>query len=246
MFQVELDEKYIVYQEGISEGTQIKYYKDGYWYKLDNHGCEGLSEYLVSHLLAFSSLCDDEYVLYEQGIINGHLGCRSKNFLKKDEELVTIYRLYMNEFGQNLSDVTGRMETMEERIDYVLKFVQDICGIDLTPYFKKIFTLDALVLNEDRHFNNLALILYENEYRPAPMFDHGVSLLTANQSISKGQPVSENVKRVIARPFSGSFEKMRDYFGVGITFDKRRALKWLSDEPDSFEKSVLTYQLESL
>lgn len=33
MFHEEIDNQYIVYQEGTSEGTQLKYYKDGYWYK---------------------------------------------------------------------------------------------------------------------------------------------------------------------------------------------------------------------
>ena len=104
MFDVEIDEDSIVNQIGTSEGTQIKYYRDGYWYKLDNHGNEGLSEYLVSTLLQFSSLDSTEYVLYEQGVINGEKGCRSRNFLDEEDELVTLYRLYMNEYGRNLSE----------------------------------------------------------------------------------------------------------------------------------------------
>ncbi len=243
MFDVEIDEEFIVYQEGTSEGTQIKYYKDGYWYKLDNRGSEGLSEYLVSKLLTFSNLEESEYVLYEQGIINGKAGCRSRNFLKGDEELVTLYRLYMNEYGQNLAEVTSKMDTMEERIAYVTDFVWESCDIDITSYFSRVFTLDALVLNEDRHFNNLALILKGSRFAPAPLFDHGVSLLTANQSINMRLSMDENVKRVVARPFSGSFEKMRDYFGWGFVLDVRAVMDWLSTEPESFERQVLEHQL---
>ena len=33
MFKEELEEHYIVTQVGTSEGTQIKYKKDNYWYK---------------------------------------------------------------------------------------------------------------------------------------------------------------------------------------------------------------------
>ena len=40
MFNVEIDDRYIVTQEGTSEGTQIKYKKDDYWYKLDRDGNE--------------------------------------------------------------------------------------------------------------------------------------------------------------------------------------------------------------
>ncbi|MCR5105791.1 MAG: hypothetical protein K6B68_15260 [Eubacterium sp.] len=90
MFDVILDESNVVIQEGTSEGTQIKYFRDGFWYKLDKDGKEGLCEYLSSKLLTFSSLNFDEYIQYEQGIINGRPGCRSKNFLKSGEELITL------------------------------------------------------------------------------------------------------------------------------------------------------------
>ena len=38
---VNIESQYIVMQEGTSEGTQIKYKKDGYWYKKDSRGKEG-------------------------------------------------------------------------------------------------------------------------------------------------------------------------------------------------------------
>jgi len=46
MFEENLDSAYIVMQEGTSEGTQIKFKRKGYWYKKDNRGQEGLTEYL--------------------------------------------------------------------------------------------------------------------------------------------------------------------------------------------------------
>ena len=119
MFQETISDEYIVIQSGTSEGSQIKYRKDNYWYKKDNRGHEGRTEYLCSKLLSFSTLEQSEYVEYEQGYINQNMGCRSKNFLNPGEELITFYRLYYNEFGKDLSEVIGRMETMEERIEYV-------------------------------------------------------------------------------------------------------------------------------
>ena len=47
-----------------SKGNQLKWKKDGYWYKADYTGYEGLAEYMVSYLLNFSSLERREYVLY--------------------------------------------------------------------------------------------------------------------------------------------------------------------------------------
>ena len=49
MIDVEISSDYLMRETGTSEGTQVKYYKDDYWYKLDNRGNEGLVEYLVSN-----------------------------------------------------------------------------------------------------------------------------------------------------------------------------------------------------
>lgn len=57
-------------------------------------------------------------------------------------------------------------------------------------------------------------------------------------------PLEDNVKRVIARPFSGSHEKMVDYLGTGFTVQIKEVLKWIETEPQSMEKKVLKYQIE--
>ena len=59
-------------------------------------------------------------------------------------------------------------------------------------------------------------------------------------------PIQENVKRVIAKPFSGSHEKMYGHFGCGFHLDVNRALQWLYTEKESRERDVLIYQLEHL
>ena len=45
-----------------SKGNQLKFEREGIWYKADYLGYEGLAEYVVSKLLAHSSLKEDEYV----------------------------------------------------------------------------------------------------------------------------------------------------------------------------------------
>lgn len=244
MFRETIGNEYIVMQDGTSEGTQTKYRKGDYWYKKDCRGREGLVEYLVSGMLKYSTLDPTEYVIYENGYINDTAGCRSENFLVAEEELITFYRLYYNEFGKNLSQILAHMTTMEERIEYVVEFIWQSCGIDVTEYLKKIFTLDMIILNEDRHLNNLAVILRGNSFVSAPIFDNGMSLLTANQSVNWHFPMEENVRRVVARPFSGSHEKMFQYFGTGFYVDFPRVQRWLEEEEDTREKQVLLHQLQ--
>ena len=243
MFQEMIENEYVVVQGGTSEGTQIKFRKGNYWYKKDRQGNEGRTEYLVSNLLTFSDLDRSEYVLYEQGSINGAPGCRSENFLQEDEELITFYRLYYNEYGKDLSQIIDGMESMEDRIVYVVRFVEQMCGLDVTDYLRKVFTLDLLTLNEDRHLNNLAVVLRGSRFVPAPIFDNGVSLLTANKSVNWYFSMEENVRRVVARPFSGSHEKMHQYFGTGFHLDHAAADRWLKAEEKSKERDVLEYQL---
>ena len=243
MFSENIGSEYLVFMGGTSEGTQIKYKKGKYWYKKDSRGREGLTEYLVSKLLDFTDLDKEEYIHYEQGKINGVSGCRSENFLHEEDELITFYRLYYNEFGKDLSQVISVMETMEERIEYVVRFIQKSCNLDVRDYLKKILTLDMIVLNEDRHLNNLAVLLRNETFIPAPIFDNGVSLLTANQSVNWRFSIEENVKRVIARPFCGSHGKMVEYFGIGFNLDIEEACQWIKQEPESRERNILEYQL---
>ena len=244
MFKENIDNEYIVRQEGTSEGTQIKYRKDDFWYKKDNRGNEGRVEYLVSRFMEFTSLAKTEYVEYEEGTINGKTGCRSRNFLGKEDELITFYRLYYNEVGKDLSKVIANMETMEERVEYVIDFIQQSCQLDIRNYLSKVLTLDMVCLNEDRHLNNLSVIMHGNQFYPAPIFDNGISLLTANQSVNWNFSIEENVRRVIARPFSGSHEKMVEYLGNGFTMDVNGALEWIKREMKSRERDVLIYQIK--
>ena len=99
MFNKKIGNEYMVFQNGSSEGTQVKFRKDNFWYKKDSQGNEGLAEYLASGVLRYSNLKKNEFVEYEMGMINGKSGCRSRNFLPNGWSVITFYRLYYNEFG---------------------------------------------------------------------------------------------------------------------------------------------------
>ncbi len=247
MFDVKISEDFLVDTEGTSDGTQLKFFKDGYWYKEDNEGREGEVEYLVSNLLTFSTLKPEDYVIYEQGKINGKPGCRSKSFLTASQSFITLERLHGNVTGVPLFEKIKEFQGVSGKATYVIKFCKDTVGLDLTDYFKKVFTLDLIVLNEDRHFHNLGIIMNaDGSYRPAPIFDNGKSLLNCNPSVNHRLPLEENIQRVIARPFSGSYKVTYEYFGKGFELDTERALQWLNQEPESFYKNVLVYRLNEI
>jgi len=247
MFNVKIPEDFLVDTEGTSDGVQLKFFKDGYWYKEDNEGCEGEVEYLVSKLLTFSTLKPEEYVVYEQGRINGKYGCRSKTFLTAVQSFVTLERLHGNVTGIPLFEKIKEFKGIDSSAPYVIDFCKQTVGLDLTDYFRKVFTLDYITLNEDRHFHNLGIIMdADGSYKPAPIFDNGKSLLNGNASVNRDLPMEENVKRVVARPFSGLHKTAYEYFGKGFGLDVPKALQWLKTEPESFYKQVLLYRLNEI
>ena len=76
---IELNDEYLIkIDRHSSKGNQLKWNVNNVWYKADNNGYEGLSEYVISKLLRKSSLRKNEFVDYEleqikykKTIING-------------------------------------------------------------------------------------------------------------------------------------------------------------------------------
>lgn len=246
MFDITLNDDLTVNIDGTSEGTQTKFYDNGYWYKTDTFE-EGIVEYLVSKLLTFSTLPKKSYVVYEYGKINGTSGCRSRDFLKPGYELITFEHIHQRIAGTKLSAKKFEFESMESYFEYTVDFFRKHLDLDIKKYLKNIFTLDFITLNEDRHFNNLAVIcdIKNNKYLTAPIFDNGKSLLNGNRSDRPAFSIEENIKKVIALPFSDSHRKMFAYFGQGFSIDIESALEWLNTEPQSLYRDVLIYQLST-
>lgn len=168
----------LIMVQGSSKGTQPQYYEDGYWYKVNNVGYEGLAERLASMILRHSNI--KNYVEYEQCTINGRPGCRSKSFIRGNESFISFQRLYELYTGENLQNDIRLIAEPRDRIKYVIDFIFDHTGLDCSEYLSQILTLDMLILNTDRHFNNLGIVVdAETEIcSTAPIFDNGNSFLS--------------------------------------------------------------------
>ena len=210
ILKIDIEPQYRVSDTGTSDGTQIKFFYTGKWYKIDRYGGEGICEELVSKVLELSDYAPDKYVTYRRVMINGEPGCVSDNFLQDDEFFVTFYRLHMNIKGNDPAELTSRMD-YDDAIDYMIDFIKANTGVDVTSYLADIFTLDALILNEDRHYNNLGLIFNGKDYRCAPIFDNGKSLFVGNAYYDPLKSMADNRKKAFAKAFSGSFEINRRY-----------------------------------
>lgn len=244
LIDFKLSPEAMVMVAGSSKGTQTKYYSEGYWYKRNSQGYEGMAEVLVTEVLRCSNL--EQYAEYESCLINGVPGCRSKSFLKQTESLLSFHRLYDLYGHGTLFEQIRLYDKVSDRIDFVVDFIYENTSLDVTQYLSQILTLDMLTLNDDRHFNNLAIIAdaENNEFRCAPIFDNGGALLSSYSKYPFDNCLEKNIEQVIAQPFSINFEMQVEHLGIGLKIDYEMLNAILASYQDSRAKETLCYQVE--
>ena len=199
-----------------SKGNQLKFRRDGIWYKADYTGYEGLAEYTVAKLLRYSTLSPDEYVDYDTEDIcyNGNVfhGCKSRDFAG-DWRMLTLERLFMLKRGVGLNKMIYSTQDHKERLRLLVENVKSMTGLmDFGEYMSKILTIDALFLNEDRHTHNLAVLTNDRgEYRLVPFFDQGAGLLAdTTLDYPLGRDIISLIPTVKAKTFCDSFDEQLD------------------------------------
>ena len=182
---IELFEKDVkLFERQSSKGNQLKWEKDGIWYKADYSGYEGLSEYMISQLLKKTSLGREEFVEYDLEQIKYKrqilLGVKSRDFLKDDWQIITLHRLYKSNYNRNLLEDVWKYPETKDRIKYLVEQVERLTGLkDFGVYMCKLLAIDAFFLNEDRHMHNIAVLMNgDGKYKLCPVFDQGAGLLS--------------------------------------------------------------------
>lgn len=200
-----------------SKGNQLKWKNAGNWYKADYAGYEGLTEYVVSHLLKRSTLRSEEYVLYEPEQIKYketiYTGVRSADFVQKDWQIITLERLFKSFSGESLTQVIYRIREPKERLRFIVNQMERITGLkDFGIYMNKLLTIDALFLNEDRHMHNIAVLMNgEGAFRYCPIFDQGAGLLSdTSMDYPLNGDVVSYIRTVHAKSFCKDFDEQLD------------------------------------
>lgn len=198
-----------------SKGDQPKWHIGHDWYKADHMGYEALSEVIVSWMLEHSTIRN--FVAYEPVMIQSsdktYVGCRSKNFRQEDEMLLPLEKLHRAYHGIGLAKKLATIPEAEERIRYTVSFVEETTGVTgFGMYLSTLLEVDAFILNEDRHTNNIAVIRNERDgaFRLCPIFDNGLSLLSDLKDYPLDKDLYECIDAVKAKPFCADFAEQTE------------------------------------
>ena len=211
---INLDGFNTVISESSSKGNQLKFYYQGYWIKLDNDRCyEGLAEEFVSK---FEDLIIDfPHVDYKTDLFNYndeiYKGCYSYNMY--DDKDVVFYSLrHVLKMNNIPLSIFTKEEDIAVNMKNVINSVGNRAGVDISTYLFRLLLIDALIINEDRHYMNLGICIKGNTAAQAPCFDNGASLFCTNWTYRKTRSLEENMKMAssVARPFSEFYDKQVD------------------------------------
>lgn len=215
-----------------SKGNQEKWCENGIWYKLDQFGYEALAEAVTSEILEKSNIEKETpftFVRYGITKVNVHnaerVACASRNFLKHNHAIITVNKLISNNLATSLSEKLSRLSSDKKRIQYVVDAAKAITGLDcFDKYLTLLFEIDSLILNDDRHLNNIAVIEHNGRFDYCPIFDNGAGLLSNVQVYRMDIEPKGLIKTMIASPFAMTFNRelktTRSLYGAVLMIPK--------------------------
>ena len=234
-----------------SKGNQLKWKQDGYWYKADQFGYEGVAETLISTFLNKQKV-PFPFVTYEQVkiIYDGktYTGCRSRDFYEENPKLqgcvlIPLERLHRQYTGDGLANHLAQFKEVEDRVKYTVGFARNVTGLQhFDDYLSFLIQIDAFFLNEDRHTNNIAVLWNPDTdaYEYCPYFDFGLSLFAdIKEDFLLSMDFKDCRKEIKAKPFSVDFDEQLDVcekLGVSeLKFPLRRQ-QMRKEAEEAFEK----------
>jgi len=233
----ELNEKYYggsERKEGITiddEYYMIKFQKKTAFGKRNNH----ISEFIGSHIF---ELCGFEAHKTYLGYRDGEEVVACKDFNLAGKQFVPF-----NDVGESTLDQDK--ETYQYDYEDIMQMLRDNSKLtnvqETISMFWRIYIMDALLGNFDRHGANWGFIKENNSYRLAPVFDNGSclfpNLVDENEIQAIMDSVTETDKRVFKFPTSQVKlrGKKSSYFDVinSLQYDEcNDALKYVMSKLD--------------
>lgn len=184
-----------------------------------NAGGEPYAEYYAANLASSIGVNAVDYV---PTMWKGHFCSKCPLFTSKDLSFVSAARLVKR----------GGLTAVAENYQQL--------GVEFSNALADMLMFDALILNTDRHFGNFGVLVDSDSNQivaPAPLFDHGCSLLF---QAMEGDFDSDNLDAYVAtqipRAYSSFVQTAREYLGddqrekldaaLDFVFDKHVRYNW--------------------
>lgn len=212
-----------------SKGNQLKWEQDRIWYKADYTGYEGMAEYMVSGLLKYSNMRENEFISYSTEEIayrqTVYRGCKSQSFLPAGWQIITLERLFESFYGRSLYKSLFMIQGVRERAEFLTWQAEQMTGLKrFGDYLVRLLTIDAVFLNEDRHMHNIAVLCDQTgRYYYCPVFDNGSALLS---DTTMDYPMNEDVidlipqarAKTLSMDFDEQLEAVENLYGQPLKF----------------------------
>lgn len=230
-----------------SIGNQNKWESDGYFYKADYLGYEGLSEVIACQIAKQTNLTQYPIVMYEPFAENNIVGCKSKLFTSTTIREQTLYRALRNAFSTDLAGVyeiyrNDPSYAFVSFYEFILDFINSVFCINLADWCALVFQFDALIFNTDRHFNNITF-LQSNGHTVCPVFDNGAAFF----SDLRNYPIESNILSAVhnaqAKPFYTDFQRQiqeaAKHSSAVLSFNSSKIVLAISDLADYYDLRIL-------
>jgi len=197
-----------------------------------NTGNEPFSEYYAHQIADVMGLSS---IPYELENWKGILASKCKLFTDIDTAFIPIGRIVR----------TGGLKA-------VLQYYKDLGG-EYYESIRSMLVFDAVIYNEDRHFGNFGLLRDNHSgeiLRPAPLFDHGLSLFNfamPNDIADLGEyaktrfPAYPDVTfESVFSEVCGKVQAAQLRHLIGFTFKRHPAINWSEERLTAIEKHTQT------
>ena len=245
MLNVEIPESDFVKLGGSSRGYAKKAPVGSLWYKVSAGAFNAQAEVVASRLASYTNL--PGFVSYEMCRVNGEYATVSNDFVC-GRRFETVKSLHARVTGTPIESATQYLSGME-LLQYTHKLVLSELDYDMLPALSLLLQFDALILNEDRHFNNILFIHIDGKWEMSPAFDFDCALYSCVEDLSALQ---EYVKPAL--PYCGTHKEqlalMRSVSDARLTlkpFDIDTVIKGVWEQTHEIGKrEIIEYLREVL
>lgn len=178
----------------------VYYIKECFFYQ-GVHWRDDLVELVATSYAEMCNLAEFEvFVLHQMPCtVDGRPAVCSQNFCSPTQVFIPFKRLCDRE-GLEIPDYLR--SSPSDNLHLLSSLYMALTGLNAHYYLLAMAALDAIVGNEDRHYNNFGVLydLREQSYSLPPLFDFGLGLFEHDRRY-EGLPYKERIGLMQCKPF---------------------------------------------